>query len=188
MKKNGPWIIKNSKIVYESKHHLQVMEDEVIQPKGKEGTYTTLNIWDGVYVLPIDEFGDVYLIQEFKYPLGKEILSTVGGYVEKGEEPLEAAKRELREEAGIVATEFIDLGFINPAPSSTAAKSYLYLARKLSFTETEHEPTEVIRQKKLKFDEAVERVIKSEITHASAAALILKANEYINNIGESVFK
>lgn len=188
MKRNGPWTIKNSKIVYESKHHLQVVEDEVIQPQGEAGTYTTLNIWDGVYVLPIDESGFVYLIQEFKYPLGKEILSTVGGYVEKGEKALEAAKRELREEAGIIAEEFIDLGYINPAPSSTAARSYLYLARKLTFTETEHEPTEIIKQKKLKFSKAVDQVMKGEITHASATTLILKANEYLKSAGRKVFK
>jgi len=179
MKKNGQWTIINSKVTYKNKHHLKVIEDEVIQPDGSAGLYTTLQIRDGVFILPLDENDNVYLLNEFKYPLGKETLTTIGGYVEENEPVIEAAKRELREEAGILAEEFIDLGFIHPAPSSSASKSFLYLARKLSFTKTEHEPTEIICVTKMKLGQALKNVMDCKISHASGTALVLKANEYL---------
>jgi ADP-ribose pyrophosphatase len=102
MKKHAPWTIKESRSVYRGKM-MEVFEDEVIQPDGKDGTYPIVRMKDGAGILALDDEGQVYLVKEFRYALGREDVETVRGAIDEGEEPIDAARRELREEPGIEA-------------------------------------------------------------------------------------
>ena len=93
--------------------------------------------------------------------------------------PLDAAKRELREELGIEAEEWIELGYVNPFTSVVHSPGFLFLARKLRFTTQQREGTEIIRVLKMPFDKAVRLVMENKITHGQSVALILKAKEYL---------
>jgi hypothetical protein len=111
MKNNGPWKIKKSRKIYKNPW-MEVFEDEVIRPDEKDGICGIVKILDGVCILPIDDNGYVYLVDQFRYALGKNIIEVAGGSLKKGEEILNVAKKELREETGILADEFISLGTI----------------------------------------------------------------------------
>jgi len=174
----GPWKITERTQIYKNPW-MTIVEDKVIQPDGKQGIYGTADIKAGAAVIPIDEEGNIYLIDEFRYAIGKRTIKAAGGAVEKNEPPLNAAKRELQEELGLEAREWIDLGHAEPITSMINSPQYMFLARKLTKTETNHDSTEVIKTIKMPLSEAVEKVMKGEIIDAIACILILKTKEYL---------
>ena len=179
MRENGPWKIKSTKAVYESEL-IELYEDEVIKPNGEHGTYSIARIKAGVSVLPIDDEGFVYLATDFRYAIGRECVEAVAGAIDEGEARDEAARRELKEELGIEAGEFIALGQVDPMTSLVDSPSYLFLARgRLKFKEKELEAGENVKTLKVKLAEAVRMVMQSEITHGSSCVLILRANDYL---------
>ena len=175
-KKNGNWTIKRTRKIFEN-DFFKVFEDDVVQPDGKDGKYATIRFVGGVSVLPVDDDRYIYLTKQFRYALGREDLEVVSGAVEE-EEPLEAARREAKEELGIEAAEWTDLGAIENDTSITDSRAQLFLARGLTFTEPEREGTEQIETVKMKFEDALDKVLKGEITHGQTVALILKASHF----------
>jgi ADP-ribose pyrophosphatase len=179
-RKNGNWTIKNTRKVFENEF-FKVFEDEVIQPDGKDGTYATIRLLAGAAVLPVDDDGFVYLTKQFRYALERDDLEVVSGAIE-GEEPLKAAQREAKEELGIEAEEWTDLGKIESDTSITNSTAFLFLARRLKLGKPEREGTEQIETVRMKFDEALDKVLNGEITHGQTMILILKANHHLSNL------
>jgi len=177
-RKNGNWTIKATRKIFEN-DWFKLFEDDVVQPDGKDGKYATICFVEGVSVLPLDDDGFIYLTKQFRYAIERDDLEVVSGAVED-EEPLEAAKREAIEELGIEAAEWTDLGKIESDTSITNSTAHLFLARKLTFGETEREGTEQIETVKMKFDEALEKVMRGEITHGQTVVLILKTSQYLS--------
>lgn len=172
-KQNGPWTIKTSQSVFKNEF-LELINDEVIRPDGKDDEYAVVQIKPGACVLPIDDDGNVYLIKQFRYALGAESLEVAAGGSED-KDILENARRETKEEMGIEAEEWIDLGRVETDTSIVSCPAQLYAARKLKFSEPEREGTEEMKTVKIKFDEALEKVLNGEIKHALSCVLILKA-------------
>jgi len=181
MKQHGPWKIKSSEAKYKNPW-FEVIEDKVIRPDGKEGIYGTVKIKEGVSVLPIDEKGFVYLINEFKYPLGRESIETVGAGTDEVENHLESAKRELKEELGIEAQEWIDLGVVHPVTSFLNSPNYLYLAKDLSFVKAKPDASETLEPLKVSLEEAVKMVMDGRITEQKSCVLILKAAKHLGKL------
>lgn len=181
MRENGPWKIKSTAAKY--KHELiEVYEDEVIKPDGEDGTYATVRVKPGVTVLPVDDEGYAYLARDFRYAVGRETVEVVGGAIDEGEAGIDAARRELKEELGIEADDFIELGQIDPMPSLIDSPSYLFLAvRNLKFKDKELEGGENVKTLKVTLKEAVRMAIGGEITHGSSCALILRASDFLEN-------
>ncbi len=176
--KNGPWVIKDTISKYHNRW-IEVNEDQVIRPDGKRGIFGIVKMVSGISVLPLDKDGFVYLTEEFRYAIGKDSIEAASGGIDKDEKPLDAAKRELEEELGIHAEEWIDLGVVNPFTSVVHSPAHLFLAKKLKFSKTNHEGTEIIKTIKIKIEEAVNFVLQSKITHGPTCVLILKADNYL---------
>ncbi len=179
MQQHGPWKIKKRVVKYKNPW-IEVHEDEVMRPDGKPGIFGSITMKPGISVLALDEQGFVYLTKEFYYAIGKEGFGTVSGGIDKGESPLTAAKRELREEIGAKARQWISLGMVDPFTMSVNSPAYIFLAKGLTFMKTQHEGTEKIETVKVRLDEAVTMVMQSKITHAQSCVLILKAKEYLD--------
>jgi ADP-ribose pyrophosphatase len=180
MNTNGPWKIKSSETKYKNQW-IEVIEDKVIRPDGSDGIYGVVRKGPGVMILPFDNEGNVYLIEEFKYPIGKDLLEVCAGALDESEDSLSAAKRELKEELGIEADEWIDLGMEYPFTSVMDAPCGMYIARGLHFGETNTEGTETIVMKKMPFDEAVQKVLDGTIAHAECGLFILKAKMLLDS-------
>ena len=178
MKKHGPWTIKQSRERFRDKV-FQVFEDEVIRPDGTDDTYAMIKIKPGAEVLALDDEGFVYLVKEFRYAIGLETIEAVGGGMDEGEAPLEAARRELREELGIEAKEFIELGELYYSPSIIHSPSTLFLARSLSFVEKEEDRSEVLETVKMPFTEAIEKALNGDFVHGTTCVLVLRAQHYL---------
>jgi len=178
MKQHGPWQILSTREVYRDPW-IEVDRDEVIRPDGKPGSHCIVRMKAGISVLPLDEHSIVYLTEEFHYGVGRDAIEVVSGGMEPGEEPQAAARRELREELGITARRWDDMGTVDPFTTIVVSPTRLFLARELSFGETEWEGTEQIRVRSVPLAEAVEMVCDSRITHGPSCVLILKAQRFL---------
>lgn len=175
---NGPWkIISSSKKYFNN--WMKVREDEVIRPDGSKGIFGVVELLPGVSVLPIDERGVAYLTKEFRYAIKDYSIEAASGGKDEDESFLEAAKRELEEELGIVGTQWDELSMVNPLTSILYAPQHLFLVRNLSYTKTNREVTEQIEEIKLPFNTLVDMAISGEITHAPTVSLLLKAKIFL---------
>lgn len=129
----SPWKTISSNTVYKNPW-IQVSEDKIIHPDGKEGIYGYMEAIPGVIVLVEDDKG-IYFINEYKYPLKKWIWNLVTGGVGLDEDPLERAKIEILEEMGITATDWTRLGIFYSSPAVDSTKHYIFLARDLVVNE-----------------------------------------------------
>jgi 8-oxo-dGTP pyrophosphatase MutT (NUDIX family) len=178
-KRNGDFIIKSSVEKYKNPW-IKVVEEKVIRPDGKPGMFGIVEMVSGISILPIDDEGYVYLTKEFHYAIGENDIEVVSGAIDKAEKPLEAAKRELKEELGIEAEDWIDLGLINPFTTVIKSSVNIFLARKLKFGVNNWEETENIELVKIKVEEAVRMVMDSVIMQGSSCVLIMKAYKFLN--------
>ncbi len=181
MKSHGPWKIKSSEVKYKNPW-MEVREDQVVRPDGKDGIYGTLKLRPGASVLPLDNEGNVYLIKEFHYGLGYEGIQVAGGGLDDNEEPLKAAQRELAEELGITATEWIDLARTDLFTGYLNGPVYLFLARQLTLAEHDRDSGERMTVIKLPFSEAIKMVMTGEITDGGSCVLLLKAAAYLGRL------
>ena len=174
--KRGPWqfIKRDEKYI---NPWIRVYEDEVVTPSGKPGIYGVVESDPGVFVLPIDPEGNIYLIKEYKYIVGKVSLEVVSGAKEKTETFKEAAERELAEELGIKAKKLLTIGINDPLTGIVNIPAQLFLATDLEFGAQSLEDTEKIELVKMTLDEAVEKIIKNEITDGLSCVIILKTSE-----------
>jgi len=177
--KHGPWTIQETTQKYQNSF-INVHEDQVLQPDGQPGMYATVKMKSCVAILPIDSDRIVYLTRQFRYALGKESIEVVCGAIEEDEPPFEAAQREVQEELGIKAKEWIDLGVFDLDTSIVHCPVYLFLTKHLSFTQTNQEGTETIERLRMPLEAAVQMVMDSKITHAPSCVLILKAGNALS--------
>ncbi|MDO1446222.1 NUDIX hydrolase [Rhodocytophaga aerolata] len=177
-KRNGPWTIQSTQNKYKDEF-LELCVDQVIKPNGEPGQYATVKLKSGVAILPIDEHGHVYLTKQFRYAIGKDSLEVISGGIEEEGEPLEAARREAREELGIQAKQWIEAGYFHLETSMIKGPVYLYMAKDLQFTDTSQDDTEDVKKVKMSLDEAVQLVMDSKITHGPSCVLLLKAQKML---------
>src|ERR687894_601878 len=100
VRNHGHWTIHDSNRVYRNPF-IEVVEDRVTRPDGQPGIYGTVAMRPGVAVLSVDEDGKAYLTRKFRYAIGRESIEVAGGGIDEGESPLDAARREAREELGV---------------------------------------------------------------------------------------
>ena len=174
MKEHGPWRIHSTREVYRDPW-VGLTVDDVTRPDGSSGTFSVVHVRPGVTVLALDDRGCVYLAEEFRYALGRRSLEAVSGGADPGEAPPATARRELREELGIEAADWTDLGAVDPFTSMVRGTVQLFLARGLSFGPHNQDAAEQIRCVQMPLAEAVRAVLDGRITHAPSCVVLLKA-------------
>ena len=181
MNNKNPWKTLSSKIVFENEW-ISVQEDQVIRPDGDPGTYTYVNTRIATGALALTEDNQVYLVGQYRYPLDVYSWEIPEGGTDDGETPLETAKRELKEEAGVVAESWEPLGgVIHLSNCISSEEGFLFLARDLTEVEASPEGTEDIRIKKVPFSKALEMVESGEITDSLSIIAILRASIWLSD-------
>lgn len=175
MFERGPWKVLTSRDVY-ADPWIRVQIDDVLRPDGRPGIHSIIHIKPGVCVLAIDDELNVYLTEEFHYAVGRVTLEGVSGGIEPNESTLQSAERELREELGLSAAKWTDLGVIDPFTANVVSPTRLYLAQELTQVKTAHEGTETIRRIHVPLAEAMRLLAEGKITHAPTCVLLLKAH------------
>lgn len=129
----------------------------------------------GVCVLPIDEDGNVLLVQQYRYGASSFLLEVPAGKLELGEDPFDCALRELSEETGCTASVWKPMGKMNSSPAIMSEIIYLYLAQGLSYGERHLDSDEFLDVVRLPLKEAIAMVFSGEITDAKTQVALLKA-------------
>lgn len=171
---HNPWITKKSEHIYESPW-IKVTKHDVLNPVGNPATYSVVNFKNlAIGVLPIDNEGFTWLVGQWRYPIEEYSWEIPEGGGPLNIDPLESAKRELKEETGIVASDFKEIMRLHLSNSATNELAIVYLAKNLVFNEAEPEESEVLQVKKIHISEAFEWVMQGKITDAISVAAILK--------------
>jgi 8-oxo-dGTP pyrophosphatase MutT (NUDIX family) len=175
----NPWQTLSTKAIYKNPW-MSIREDQVINPKGGRGIYGVVSFGNkAIGIIPIDAEGNTYLIGQYRYTLNEYSWEIPEGGGPLGIDPLESAKRELKEETGFTAAKWLNIGRIHTSNSVTDEEGYIFLARELTAGETEFEETEDLQIRKVPFQEAVRMVMDGEITDAISMAGILKVEKLI---------
>ncbi len=136
-----PWRTLASREIYRNRW-LALREDRILRPRSGEGIYSVLERLDSLTVIPRAADGAIYLVRQFRYPVGRHSWEIPAGTLEPGEDPLTAARRELREETGLTAAHWQCVGDFWPAPGFCNQVSHTYLATELTHGEQEPEAIE----------------------------------------------
>ena len=169
------WKTLNSKTVYENAW-LELSHREVITPGGSDGIYGLVKFKNqAIGIIPIDKEDNIYLVGQFRYAINEYSWEIPEGGGVLGTDVLEAAKRELKEETGLIANTWTKLARIHTSNSATNEEGFLYVAEDLTQMEAEPEDTEELQVKKVHLKEAVEMVMRSEITDSLSVCAILMA-------------
>ncbi|MFP5082036.1 NUDIX domain-containing protein [Pedobacter sp. JCM 36344] len=174
MEEDNPWTTLERKEVYDN-NWINVNEHQVINPSGGHGIYGVVHFKNlAIGVLPLDEDNNTWLVGQYRYPMQAYSWEIPEGGGPLGLDPLVGAKRELLEETGLVATDWIEIQRMHLSNSVSDELAIIYIARGLKMTESEPEETEQLVLRKLPFDEAYQMVMDGTITDSMTVAAILK--------------
>lgn len=156
-----------------------VRRDEVLLPNGKTGIRDVVESGNAVVILPVDEYNNTWLVRQYRYAQGRMLLEAAAGKMEKGEDPVDCALRELREETGLRAGRLISLGSIMPSPGFLTEILHLFLALELTQGDTDPDEDEFINVEKHSMDSLHRMILDNEITDAKTIAIYYKAADYM---------
>lgn len=153
---------------------INLRRDEALLPNGQIAVREIVEHNGGVCVVPLDNDGNVYMVKQFRYPYFKVVTEIPAGKLEKGEDPLEAGKRELQEEVGAIAKNYTFLGELYPSPGYCGEIIHMFLATDLSFGQTNPDDDEFLEPIKIPLKKAVDMVLRGELADSKTQAAILK--------------
>ena len=154
---------------------LHVKRDTVALPNGAQAYREIIRHIGAVCVIPVTEDGRVIVERQYRYPIDRVITEIPAGKLDsRDEDRLSAIQRELREETGYTAEEWIPLGDFHPAPAYSDEYISMYMARKLRAGDRHLDADEFLNVELMPFGELVDRVMDGTITDAKTVATTLK--------------
>lgn len=178
MRTDKPWETLSSEIKYKNPW-MQIREDKVITPLGTEGIYGVLESNDSVIIAAVNDKHELYLVRTFAYPAQEWNWELPGGGGDQ-QEPVEAGKRELEEETGILANSWKLLGKPRVCNGFMTERMAVYLAQDLSFTGEQEVSTEQIDEAKFfSMDQIDDMIASGKINDAQSITGVHLAQKWI---------
>ena len=167
------WKRLTTRTVYEN-DWITVLEDDVINPNGGHNRYGHVHFKNrAIGIVPLSAEGDTWLVGQDRYTLEEWSWEIpMGGC--GGDDPLEAAQRELREETGLTAGRWQEVMRLHTSNSITDESGFVFLAEDLTAGEPDFGETEQLAIRRLPLGDAVRMVLAGEITDAISAAGLLR--------------
>ena len=155
---------------------LDVRRDNVSLPDGSPAIREVIRHIGAVCVIPVTEDNQVVVERQYRYPIDRVITEIPAGKLDsRGEDRLSAIQRELREETGYTAEEWISLGDFHPAPAYSDEYISMYMARKLHAGERHLDADEFLDVFTVPLTELLEDVMAGRISDAKTQTAVLKA-------------
>jgi len=133
----------------------------------------------GVCVVPLDSAGNCYLVRQFRYPFGEELLEFPAGKLEPGEDPQACAIRELSEETGLSAKNIVYLGPMYPSPGYCNEILHLYLAQDLIQGEAHPEENEFLSVEKMPLTAFAALVAENKVPDAKTVFALFRTMQHL---------
>lgn len=156
---------------------ISVEKHTVTLPNGKESTRDLVLHPGAAVVIPLTEKGELYMVRQFRKPLDMVSLEIPAGKLDPGEEPLECARRELKEETGLAAESLRHILSIHTTPGFSNEVLHMYVATGLKEGEACADEDEFISWEKHSVQELMEMVLMGEITDAKTIIGIMLAEK-----------
>ena len=174
-----PWKTNARKLVLDNAPWLTVEHHTVELPDGQViPNWPWVKTPDYINVVAVTEEGQFLCFRQVKYGIDGVTLAIVGGYIEEGEEPLAAAKRELREETGYVSEDWTSLGSYLVDPNRGIATGNLFLARNARYVTARDaddlEEQELLLLSRAELETALERGDIKVLAWAAAVGFALR--------------
>ena len=152
---------------------------DIADVNGKEAWREVVHHPGASAVVAIDEDNRIIMEKQFRYALNDYLLEIPAGKLDAGEDPLVCAKRELEEETGIIASEWISLGTIATSPGFCNEVIHLYVAKGLSKGELHWDEDEYVEVERYRFDELLQRIKEEKIKDSKSLSALLLAMPYL---------
>lgn len=163
---SGPWIRHARRVAYENPW-LTVWHDEVTRPDGMPGIYGVVHFRNAASgIVALDDEDRILLVGQHRYTLDEYSWEIPEGGVPPEEDPVDGARRELREETGVEAAEWVELARYALSNSVTDERGVVYLATGLTQAAADPDPTEDLATRWVPFAEALAMTIDGRITDA----------------------
>lgn len=166
--------VNKSTLVHSAKY-FDVFKEDVTLPSGTQSDRTVVRHPGAVVILPMLSESDILFVKQYRHAVQSSILELPAGALEKGENPLSAAQRELAEEGGYQAEDWISLGTIYPAPGLCDEVQYAFLARGLSPKSLPPDDDEIIEPMPMSLSSTASLIASGEIKDAKTIAVIFRA-------------
>ena len=152
---------------------------DIADVNGKEAWREVVHHPGASAVVAIDEDNRIIMEKQFRYALNDYLLEIPAGKLDASEDPLVCAKRELEEETGIIASEWISLGTIATSPGFCNEVIHLYVAKGLSKGEIHWDEDEYVEVERYTFDELLQRISEEKIKDSKTLSALLLAMPYL---------
>ena len=170
----NPWKTHSSKEIY-TNPWITLTEHNVTNPGGGESLYGKVHYKNlALGIIPLDDEMNTWLVGQYRYTIDEYSWEIPMGGGPLGIEKLESAKRELKEETGLIAQKWTEITKIHTSNSVTDEVGYAFLAEELTEGETEFEETEQLEIWKLPFSQAIQLCDDGKITDSLSVAAIYR--------------
>lgn len=166
----------NSKIQFKGRI-VTLVHDEIELPDGRHSLREVVMHPGGVCIACLNENGEFIVVEQFRYAFKKELIELPAGKLEPGEDPLEAAQRELIEETGYKADVIIPLGVLYPSVGYLTEVIHLYYAPQAHFVGQHLDDQEFLNVKTYTLDQLHQMIEEDVINDAKTIALVYKIEQ-----------
>jgi 8-oxo-dGTP pyrophosphatase MutT (NUDIX family) len=181
--RSNPWKTLSSRLVYDNPW-IRVREDQVLRPDGLPGMYGVVHFKNrAVGVLPVEDDGAIWLVGQYRYPLQAYSWEIPEGGCPEHEDPVETARRELREETGLTAGCLQPLATAHLSNSASDELGYVFRATELIPGTSEPEGTERLAVRRFDWEDAWRMLHQGEITDSLSVIALL--HEAVRRLQES---
>ena len=153
---------------------IELHHERVDFPQGGHTYFDIVKHPGGAVIAAINEKNEICLLEQWRHAISKTIWELPAGCLEPNEPPIETAKRELEEEAGVVASEWRDLGYISSSPGFSNELLYLFEARNISDGTLKLDDAEQLQAHWIAIDKAYDMALNGDIIDAKTLAVLLK--------------
>ncbi|MBQ7223924.1 MAG: NUDIX hydrolase [Erysipelotrichaceae bacterium] len=174
--------ILSENIVYQGRI-LKMTHDEVTFEDGSRGYRDVLHLPGAVAILAFDENGRILMVSQYRHAVEDEVLELPAGMLEKGEDPLVAAKRELQEETGYACGKIVHMTDFYTSPGVVKETLHLYLAGDLHYVHQNLDDDEFLRVRTVSRQEFEQMIFDNRIKDAKTIIAYLFWKNYLKENG-----
>ena len=163
----------SSEVLFEGRV-VTLTKDVALLENGETSIREVVHHHGGACIVPYFEDGTICMVRQFRYAMQQELWELPAGKLEKGEDPFEAAKRELEEECGLIAGRLEPLATLYPTPPYCHEKIRIFTAKELTPGHVHPDEDEFITAEWVPLARAEQMVLAGEIEDAKTQIAILK--------------